>query len=322
MRVCGTCCHDHEARARSARVLPPNLPPSRPSGDYGRTQSDRTFKDIMAQALTDDHKDVKLMTYRDLSFNLEQIQSTMRYLYLDNLSRRNANDSKNAGHGAAMMAEPTSRPRPSGLPLLQQAGHYQRGCALFAKNKEDRKPAFKRGKAGPEGTAGKKWCSTHDSTTHNDVDCYQQGAPRPQEGAYHTTATPNSNIELTAGGNIDPDLNKELHFEGGFMWMVLSDGRTFLPNNSEITMLVDRGATEHLRDDELLLELEEQMLNYTILNTPKKIRAAGKQISYCWAPPLAFYSFSTYFSCTLSVRIEEAFVKGDRRTWLGCFCCL
>lgn len=49
-------------------------------------------------------------------------------------------------------------------------------------DKRNNKPAFKRGKADPYGAAGKKWCSIHNSTTHNDADCYQQGAFRPQEG--------------------------------------------------------------------------------------------------------------------------------------------
>lgn len=76
--------------------------------------------------------------------------------------------------------------------------------------------------------------------THNDADCYQQGASRPQEGASLTITTLNSNIELAAGGKDDPDLNQELTFEVGFMWIALSDGRIFLPNNSKIAMLVDR----------------------------------------------------------------------------------
>ena len=114
--------------------------------------------------------------------------------------------------------------------------------------------------------------------THNDVDCYQQSAPRPQEGTSHTTTTLNSNADLTAGRNNDLDLSKEFNFEGGFMWMALSDGRTFLPNDSEITLLVDSGATEHFVDDELIPELKEKMLNYAVLKTPKPIRAASKQI--------------------------------------------
>ena len=115
-----------------------------------------------------------------------------------------------------------------------------------------------------------------DDSYRNDVDCYKQVAPRPQEGSSHTTTTLNSNTELKDGGENDPDLNKELNVEGGFMRMALSGGRSFPPTNSKITMLVDSGATEHFVD-ELISELTEKMLNCTVLNTPKNIRAAGKQ---------------------------------------------
>ena len=61
------------------------------------------------------------------------------------------------------------------------------------------------------------------------------------------------------------------------MWMVLSDGRTFLPTNSKITMSVDSGATEHFVDDEQVPELKEKMLNYTVLNTVKKYDRPGSR---------------------------------------------
>ena len=34
-------------------------------------------------------------------------------------------------------------------------------------------------KAGSKDTAEQKWCSVLKTTTHNDVKCYAQGAPRP-----------------------------------------------------------------------------------------------------------------------------------------------
>lgn len=46
----------------------------------------RRFKNFMAQGITVEYKDIKLMMNRDSSFDLKQIQiqSTMRHLYLDN----------------------------------------------------------------------------------------------------------------------------------------------------------------------------------------------------------------------------------------------
>ena len=103
-----------------------------------------------------------------------------------------------------------------------------------------------------------------DDSYRNDVDCYKQVAPRPQEGSSHTTTTLNSNTELKDGGENDPDLNKELNVEGGFMRMALSGGRSFPPTNSKITMLVDSGATEHFVDDKLI------PVSYTHLTLPTK----------------------------------------------------
>lgn len=42
-----------------------------------------------------------------------------------------------------------------------------------------------------------------------------------------------------------------------------------------ITMLVDSGGTENFLDNELIPEAESLMLNYTVLDKPKKIVAAG-----------------------------------------------
>lgn len=60
------------------------------------------------------------------------------------------------------------------------------------------------------------------------------------------------------------------------MWMVLSDGRTFLPKDSEITMVVSSGYTEHFVDDGLIPELKEKMLIYAVLKTPKNNTSSGQ----------------------------------------------
>ncbi|CAN0323514.1 unnamed protein product, partial [Scytosiphon promiscuus] len=62
-----------------------------------------------------------------------------------------------------------------------KAGHYRSGCAVPAKGHgKSSKPVGQKKKSGSWGSAGQKWCSTHRTTTHNDAECYAQGAPRPQ----------------------------------------------------------------------------------------------------------------------------------------------
>ena len=59
------------------------------------------------------------------------------------------------------------------------------------------------------------------------------------------------------------------------MWIASSDWRAFLPTNRK--MLVDSGAMVHFVDDELMPELKEKMLNYTVLNTVKKYERPGSR---------------------------------------------
>ena len=49
--------------------------------------TDRRFKGILVQGITDEYDVVKFQIYRDSSFGLNDIQKTMRHLYLDAKSR-------------------------------------------------------------------------------------------------------------------------------------------------------------------------------------------------------------------------------------------
>eukprot|EP00903_Cladosiphon_okamuranus_P016817 g15509.t1 len=53
----------------------------------GEPVTDRRFKDICIQGIIDEYNDVKLMVFRDPSFALGEIQSTMRNIFLDSQSR-------------------------------------------------------------------------------------------------------------------------------------------------------------------------------------------------------------------------------------------
>lgn len=64
--------------------------------------TDRRFVYIILQGFTPEHRDVRLMARRDPDFGLEIMQLVLRYLYLDEVSRK-----KNgiAGHGAVMTTD-------------------------------------------------------------------------------------------------------------------------------------------------------------------------------------------------------------------------
>lgn len=50
--------------------------------------TDQHFKDIIVQGLPENYRQIKFIMYKDLGFNLTNIQATMRHLYLDGLSRK------------------------------------------------------------------------------------------------------------------------------------------------------------------------------------------------------------------------------------------
>ena len=48
----------------------------------GETISDRRFKDICVHRFTAEYKDIKIMMYRDPTFDIDRMQSIMRHLFL------------------------------------------------------------------------------------------------------------------------------------------------------------------------------------------------------------------------------------------------
>ncbi|CAN0373449.1 unnamed protein product, partial [Scytosiphon promiscuus] len=139
---------DETIRAKTAELAATTMKSGQDPDDYfteavikraeveamGEPMTDRRFKDIIVQGFSPEYESIKLMMYRDPTFDLAQIQTTMRHLYLDNLSRSNEAKGRIVGRGVAIKKKPGA-------------------------------------KTGGGGGAGQKWCSVHNSTTHNDADC-------------------------------------------------------------------------------------------------------------------------------------------------------
>lgn len=53
----------------------------------GEPITDRLFNDVVVRGFLPKH--IQLIMYRDLTFDLAQIQKTMHHMYLDDLFRRN-----------------------------------------------------------------------------------------------------------------------------------------------------------------------------------------------------------------------------------------
>ena len=104
----------------------------------GENISNRRFKDIMVQGLTTDCREVKMIAYRHRKMGLEEIQSTMRSMYLDDMSRRNNYRRGIAGRGAAMAVELARDINHGVCYNCRENGHFKSDCPTLANNKKRR----------------------------------------------------------------------------------------------------------------------------------------------------------------------------------------
>ena len=101
----------------------------------GEHVSDRYFKDICVTGFTDNYKDVKMMMYRDPSFDVDQMQTTMRHMFLDGQSR-NGTKGRIAGRGSVMTA--VTSEQDIICYWCKNRGHSKKDCPKF---KSRTKPA-------------------------------------------------------------------------------------------------------------------------------------------------------------------------------------
>ena len=244
--------------------------------------SDRLFKYICVTGFTDEYKDVKMMMYRDSFFDIDQMQTTMRHMFLDQQSR-NGTKRRIAGRGTAMTTK-TSTDHDVYCFKCKERGHTKKNCPKF-------KPRTK-----PDGAA--KWCLIHRTTSHSDEECYSQVATRPNKKASVSLACANcahcssgnkkstADTTAVAKDNESPDSEKPINFAGnnndfgrGFMFTAAAT-RRFTPSTKGATLLVDSGASESFLDDELIPGLKEKTRDFKELSTPKEITTAGKHTIY------------------------------------------
>jgi len=92
----------------------------------------RHFIDIVLHGLTEEYRDVKFIIWKNLDLDPPKIQSVLRHLYLDGLSRNKTG--RIADRGTAKTATSAS-PDPSSIICHNygKTGHYRSGCAVPAK---------------------------------------------------------------------------------------------------------------------------------------------------------------------------------------------
>ena len=279
----------------------------------GEKVSDRWFKDICFTGFTDEYKDVKMMMYRGSSFDIDQMQTTMRHMFLDQ-QPRNGTKGCIAGRGTAM-ATKTSTDHDVYYFKFKERGHTKRNFPKF-------KPRTK-----PDGAA--KWCSVHRTTSHSDEEYYSQGATRLNKKvsvslAYASCAHCSSGINnftadttAAAEGNESPDSEKPVinfagsnnDFDGGFVFTAAATKRC-TPSTRGATLLVDSGASESFLDDKLIPGLKERMREFKEFSTPKEIIIAGKHTIYGVDPGIISFTIRDSHGVQLPVNLRALVVPG------------
>ena len=279
----------------------------------GEKVYDRWFKDICVTGFTDKYKDMKMMMYRDSSFGIDQMQTTIRPIFLDQQSR-NGTKGRIAERGTAMMTK-TLTDHDDYWFKCKERGHTKRNCPKF--------------KPGTKSDGAAKWCSVRRTTSHRDEECYSQGATRLNKKASvslvgascaHCSSgnnKPTADTTAAAKDKESPDSEKPVinftgsnnDFDGGFMFIAAAT-RRFTPSTKGATLLVDSGASESFLDDERIPGLKERMREFKELSTPKEITTAGKHPIYGVGTGIISFTTRDSHGAQLPVNLRALVVPG------------
>ena len=269
--------------------------------------SDRYFKDICVTGFTDNYKDVKMMMYRDPSLDVDQMQTTMRHMFLDEQSR-NGTKGRIAGRGSVMTAVTSE----------------QDIICYWCKNRGPSKKDCHKFKSRTKPAGAAKWCSVHRTTTHRNEECYSQGATRPTKNASVSLACTNCRHCTSADSkkptvdNTEPSHSDEPiinfagssdDFDGGFMYAAGMPGR-FTPSAKGATLLADSGASESFLDDELIPDLKTRMREFKTLSTPREITTAGKHTLHGIGTGIISFTIRDNHGTQLPVNMRALVVPG------------
>ena len=222
-----------------------------------------------------------MMMYRDPTYDIDQMQSTMRHQYLDDLSLNS--DIKIIGRGVVITAASTSS-------HCEKKRHYARNCWKRKDNNDSksagahnklRNKESSNGKAAFNVGAEHKWCSALKTTSHDDTESFKQGAPRPPQSGCDDTASAIQGASTRPNDDEKSSLNFDIGFEEGFAFTGLRAGggqRVFRPNRVRFTMIVDSGASDYLIDENRIPRQRKSMKDYKKLKDPKTIMTNGNKV--------------------------------------------
>ena len=136
------------------------------------------------------------------------------------MSRNKGKGKLIAGRGVAMSVESVPDPTSISRHNCCKEGHYTSGCAVPGKTYDKRNNGHARKSRTSGGKATdttKKWHSLHETTSHNDADCFHEGASYPKEdGVFSATAL--GAQPLHSESDEKPAINFDEDFDGGFQF--------------------------------------------------------------------------------------------------------
>ena len=106
-----------------------------------------------------------MMMYQDRTFDIDKMQSTMRHLHWDGLSRNS--DTKSAGRGVAVTTASTCSHCGSKGTTPATAGKG-RDSKFPGSHDKQNSSDYSKGKERLKDTDDRKWCSVHTTTSRSD----------------------------------------------------------------------------------------------------------------------------------------------------------
>ena len=139
----------------------------------GEHVSEERLADIVLQGMTSDYELVRFNAHKDPDYGLDEIQFTMRNMFVNEISRGQLK-SRSQGQGQAMSLTTAANHGTSKQVRCfgcKELGHLKRDCPT--------KKTSKGQQSAPSGAEGKKWCSRHRTTSHSDRECRAQQSGQP-----------------------------------------------------------------------------------------------------------------------------------------------
>ncbi|CAB1101901.1 unnamed protein product [Ectocarpus sp. CCAP 1310/34] len=252
-----------------------------------------TDEDICVTGFTNEYKDVKMTMYRDPDFNVDNMQTTMRHMFLDEQSRKGPK-SRIAGGGFALTT--TTSEGPTCFDCGEK-GHIRSSCPeRKGKGTKKTKPAGANNNTGKalSACANCAHCLSASnkiepattkreaSSTEAEIDFSEDG--ESEEGFMYATVHKRGELKpndteatmLEASSTkAEIDFSADGESEEAFMYATAHKGGEFEANAAGATLLVDTGASENMLDDRLIPGLKETMREFNHLAKPKVVSVGG-----------------------------------------------